>query len=29
MQLPVQGFHNLPGQLTFFSGYTLEDVELT
>lgn len=28
MQQNVQGFHNLPGQLTFFSGYTLEDVSL-
>lgn len=25
----VQGFHNLPGQLTFYSGYTLEDTFLT
>jgi ABC-type transport system substrate-binding protein len=29
MQQNVQGFHNLPGQLTFFSGYTLEDAYLT
>lgn len=28
LQQPVRGFHNLPGQLTFFSGYTLEDVDL-
>jgi peptide/nickel transport system substrate-binding protein len=29
MQQNVQGFHNLPGQLTFYSGYTLEDAYLT
>lgn len=29
MQQNVQGFHNLPGQLTFYSGYTLEDTYLT
>jgi ABC-type transport system substrate-binding protein len=29
MQQNVKGFHNLPGQLTFYSGYTLEDTYLT
>ena len=29
MQQNVKGFHNLPGQLTFYSGYTLEDAYLT
>jgi peptide/nickel transport system substrate-binding protein len=29
MQQPVQGFQNLPGELTFYSGYALEDVFLT
>jgi peptide/nickel transport system substrate-binding protein len=29
MQQNVQGFQNLPGQLTFYSGYTLEDTYLT
>jgi peptide/nickel transport system substrate-binding protein len=29
MQQKVQGFHNLPRQLTFYSGYTLEDTYLT
>jgi peptide/nickel transport system substrate-binding protein len=29
MRQNVAGFHNLPGQLTFYSGYTLEDVNLT
>ncbi|WP_428486220.1 ABC transporter substrate-binding protein [Rhodopila sp.] len=29
MRQAVQGFRNLPGQLTFYSGYTLEDVDLT
>jgi peptide/nickel transport system substrate-binding protein len=28
MQQNVTGFQNLPGQLTFYSGYTLEDVAL-
>jgi peptide/nickel transport system substrate-binding protein len=29
MRKAVQGFHDLPGQLTFFSGYTLEETYLT
>ncbi|MBV9783104.1 MAG: peptide ABC transporter substrate-binding protein [Acidisphaera sp.] len=29
MRKAVMGFHDLPGQLTFFSGYTLEDTSLT
>ena len=29
MQKNVQGFHDLPRQLTFYSGYTLEDTYLT
>jgi len=29
MRQNVRGFHNLPGQLTFYSGYTLEDAYLT
>jgi len=29
MQKNVQGFHDLPRQLTFYSGYTLEDAHLT
>jgi peptide/nickel transport system substrate-binding protein len=29
MQQNVHGFHNLAGQLTFYSGYTLEDTYLS
>ncbi len=29
MRKNVEGFHNLPGQLTFYSGFTLEDTYLT
>jgi len=28
MRKNVQGFHDLPGQLTFYSGYTLEETFL-